>query len=237
MLTAEEWQILLLSAKVAAWATLVCLPLGIYLGWLLARREFWAKPLLEAAVFMPMVLPPTVPGYLLLVLFGSQGLIGQWLEQHFGLVLAFNWKGAVLAAALVALPLLVQSTRLAVQLIDRRLEQAASTLGASPLKVWLSVTLPLMLPGIVAGAIMVFSRALGEFGATITFVGNIAGETRTLPLAIYTATHQLNGDAQALRLIAICLALAFAALLTANLLNRRAQRLLGQSLAGRDGHA
>ena len=211
----------------AAWATLACLPLGIYLGWLLARREFWAKPLLEALVFMPMVLPPTVPGFLLLLVFGSQGILGRWLEEHLGLVFAFNWKGAVLAAALVAFPLLVQSTRLAVQLIDRRLEQAASTLGASPLKVWLSVTLPLMLPGILAGSIMVFSRALGEFGATITFVGNIAGETRTLPLAIYTATHQIDGDTQALRLIGICLALAFAALLAANLLNRRAQKLLG----------
>ncbi len=227
MLTAEEWQVLWLSAKVAAWATLACLPLGIYLGWLLARREFWAKPLLEALVFMPMVLPPTVPGFLLLLVFGSQGSLGRWLEEHLGLVFAFNWKGAVLAAALVAFPLLVQSTRLAVQLIDRRLEQAASTLGASPLKVWLSVTLPLMLPGILAGSIMVFSRALGEFGATITFVGNIAGETRTLPLAIYTATHQIDGDTQALRLIGICLALAFAALLAANLLNRRAQKLLG----------
>ena len=164
---------------------------------------------------------------ILLVVFGSQGVAGKWLEETFGLVFAFNWKGAVLASAVIAFPLMVQSTRLAVQMIDRRYEQAASTLGASPLKVWFSVTLPLMLPGILVGSLMVFSRALGEFGATITFVGNIQGETRTLPLAIYSATHQLNGDAQAVRLIVICLSLAFIALLASNLLSRRAERLLG----------
>ena len=227
MLTDSEWQVLALSAQVGLWATMLCAIPGIFFGWLLARKDFFAKPVLEAALFMPMVLPPTVPGYLLLVVFGSQGVAGQWLKNNFGIELAFNWKGAVLAAAVIAFPLMVQAAKLSVQMIDRRLELAASTLGASPFKVWCTVTLPLMLPGILIGSIMVFSRSLGEFGATITFVGNIAGETRTLPLAIYSATHQIDGDAMALRLILICLALAFFSLLLSNLLTRRAERWLG----------
>ena len=227
MLTDSEWQVLALSAQVGLWATLLCAIPGIFFGWLLARKDFFAKPVLEAALFMPMVLPPTVPGYLLLVVFGSQGVAGQWLKNNFGIELAFNWKGAVLAAAVIAFPLMVQAAKLSVQMIDRRLELAASTLGASPFKVWCTVTLPLMLPGILIGSIMVFSRSLGEFGATITFVGNIAGETRTLPLAIYSAAHQIDGDAMALRLILICLALAFFSLLLSNLLTRRAERWLG----------
>lgn len=227
MLTESEWQVLSLSAQVGACATLLCAVPGIFFGWLLARKEFFAKPALEAILFMPMVLPPTVPGYLLLVVFGSQGVAGQWLKNNFGIELAFNWKGAVLAAAIIAFPLMVQAAKLSVQMIDRRLETAASTLGANPFKVWYSVTLPLMLPGILIGAIMVFSRSLGEFGATITFVGNIAGETRTLPLAIYSATHQIDGDAMALRLIVICLSLAFFSLLLNNLLTRRAENWLG----------
>jgi molybdate transport system permease protein len=159
--------------------------------------------------------------------FGSQGVAGQWLKNNFGIDLAFNWKGAVLASAIIAFPLMVQAAKLSVQMIDRRLETAASTLGSSPFKVWYSVTLPLMLPGILIGSIMVFSRSLGEFGATITFVGNIAGETRTLPLAIYSATHQIDGDAMAVRLICICLALAFFSLLLSNILTRRAENWLG----------
>jgi molybdate transport system permease protein len=227
MLTDAEWQVLILSAQVGICATLLCLLPGVFFGWLLARKDFLAKPVLEAILFMPMVLPPTVPGYLLLVTFGSQGVAGQWLKNNFNIELAFNWKGAVLAAAVIAFPLMVQAAKLSVQMIDRRFEAAASTLGSSPLKVWCTVTLPLMLPGIVIGAIMVFSRSLGEFGATITFVGNIAGETRTLPLAIYSATHQIGGDAIATRLILICLALAFFSLLMSNLLTRRAERWLG----------
>ncbi|MEY4589604.1 MAG: hypothetical protein RL497_1680 [Pseudomonadota bacterium] len=218
---------LALSAQVGMCATVLCLLPGIFFGWLLARKEFLLKPVLEATLFMPMVLPPTVPGYLLLVTFGGQGVIGQWLKNHFNIELAFNWKGAVLASAVIAFPLMVQAAKLSVQMIDRRFELAASTLGASPFKVWYTVTLPLMLPGILIGAIMVFSRSLGEFGATITFVGNIAGETRTLPLAIYSATHQINGDAIAVRLIFICLALAFFSLLISNILTRRAERWLG----------
>lgn len=227
MLSDAEWQVLSLSARVALGATFLCLVPGIFFGWLLARKDFFAKPVLEAVLFMPMVLPPTVPGYLLLVTFGNQGSVGQWLKSTFNIEFAFNWKGAVLASAVIAFPLMVQAAKLAVQMIDRRVELAASTLGASPFKVWYSVTLPLMLPGILIGAIMVFSRSLGEFGATITFVGNIAGETRTLPLAIYSATHQLEGEATAVRLIVICLALAFLSLLASNLLTRRAERWLG----------
>jgi molybdate transport system permease protein len=227
ILTPEEWQVLALSAKVGICATLLCLLPGIFFGWLLARKDFFGKSALDAILFMPMVLPPTVPGYLLLVTFGSQGVAGQWLKKHFDIELVFNWRGAVLAASVIAFPLMVQAAKLSVQMIDRRLEQAASTLGSSPFKVWWSVTLPLMLPGILIGSIMVFSRSLGEFGATITFVGNIAGETRTLPLAIYSATHQIDGDAMAMRLIVICLALAFFSLLLSNLLTRCAETWLG----------
>lgn len=222
-----EWQALLLSAQIGFWATVICLLPGLWFGWLLARKQFHGKPVLEALLFMPMVLPPTVPGYLLLVLFGSHGVIGSWLYQHFGIQLVFNWKGAVLASAIIAFPLMVQASRIAVQMIDARLENAARTLGASPLKVWLTVTLPLALPGILAGIIMVFSRSLGEFGATITFVGNVEGETRTLPLAIYSATHQVNGEPAALRLIAISLGFAFFSLLLSNLLTRYAEARLG----------
>ncbi len=231
MLTAEEWQVLGLSAQVALGATLLCLVPGVWLGWLLARKQFAGKALVEAVIFLPMVLPPVVPGYLLLMAFGSQGPLGAWLLEHFGLQLAFDWKGAVLAAAVIALPLMVQSARLAVQLIDPRLEWSASTLGARPWRVWCTVTLPLMAPGVLVGALMVFSRALGEFGATITFVGNIPGETRTLALAIYSASQQIDGEGAALRLMVLCLALALGALLLSQWLSRRAERLLGH------GHA
>lgn len=227
MLTEMEWQALTLSARVGLWATLICLLPGLWFGWLLARKNFTGKPVLEAILFLPMVLPPTVPGYLLLVLFGSQGVIGRWLLEHFNLQLAFNWKGAVLASAVIAFPLMVQAARIAVQMIDSRIESAARTLGSSPLKVWFTVTLPLALPGILVGAIMVFSRSLGEFGATITFVGNIMGETQTLPIAIYSATHQINGDAMAIRLICICLGFAFFALLLSNLLHQKVEKRLG----------
>jgi molybdate transport system permease protein len=231
MLTHEEWQALLLSAQVGFWATIICLLPGLACGWLLARKNFFAKPAFEALLFMPMVLPPTVPGFLLLVVFGSQGTIGKFLKNNFDLEFVFNWKGAVLASAIIAFPLMVQATKLSVQMIDRRLEQAASTLGASPLKVWVTVTLPLMLPGILIGLIMVFSRSLGEFGATITFVGNVIGETRTLPLAIYSATHQIDGDATAMRLIFISLGFAFFALLLSNILSRRAEKWIGVNRA------
>ena len=227
MLGDMEWQALRLSAWVGVWSTLLCLLPGVWLGWLLARKEFHGKSALEALVFMPMVLPPTVPGYLLLVLFGTQGVIGKWLHEHWGVQLVFNWKGAVLAAAVVAFPFMVQASKIAVKMVDSRLENAARTLGSGPLKTWFTVTLPLSLPGILAGSLMVFSRSLGEFGATITFVGNVQGETRTLPLAIYSAINQVNGDMAALRLVVISLCFAFFSLLLSNMLTSRAEKRLG----------
>ncbi len=226
-LSPQEWQALWLSAKVAACATLLCLPPGIALSWLMARREFAGKALIDTLIQLPMVLPPVVPGYLLLLLFGTQGPIGGWLQQHFGIVLAFNWKGAVLASAVVAFPLMVQPVRLAFRMIDTRLERAANTLGAGRLDTFLSITLPLALPGIVAGAVLCFSRSLGEFGATMSFVGNIPGETRTLPLAIYSFTHVPDGEAAATRLVLLSIALALGALLASHAIARRAERRLG----------
>jgi molybdate transport system permease protein len=226
-LTPEEWTALWLSAKVALWATALCLPLGIAVSWLLARCEFRGKLLLDALVQLPMVLPPVVPGYLLLLLLGTQGTVGGWLQQQFGVVLAFSWKGAVLASAVMAFPLMVQPVRLAFRMIDVRLEQAATTLGASPWRAFLTVTLPLALPGIIAGLVLCFSRSLGEFGATMAFVGNIPGETRTLPLAIYSYTHVPGGDAAAQRLVLLSILLAFGALIAAHWINRHTERLLG----------
>lgn len=227
MLTPDEWVALQLSAKVALWATALSLPLGIATAWFLARREFPGKLLVEVLVQLPMVLPPVVPGYLLLLLLGSQGPLGRWLLEDFGLQIAFTWKGAALASAVMAFPLLVQPVRLAFRMIDQRLEQAASTLGAPPWRVFLSITLPLATPGILAGAVLCFSRSLGEFGATMAFVGNIPGETRTLPLAIYSYTHLPDGEAAATRLVVLSILLAAGALLIAHVANRRAERRLG----------
>ena len=212
LLTPEELSALHLSAKVAGFATALCLPFAVAVAWLLARYEFRAKFVLEALLQMPMVLPPVVLGYLLLLLFGNQGAIGQYLSA-FGIQLAFNWKGAVLASMIVAFPLMVQPIRLSFQMINPQLEQVAGSLGASPLKVFFSVSLPLALPGILIGSILCFSRSLGEFGATITFVGNIPDETRTIPIAIYSLLQQPDGDAMAMRLVTLSLVLAFAALI------------------------
>lgn len=227
MLTPEEWIALRLSAKVALWATVLSLPLGIATAWWLARRESRAKLLVETLVQLPMVLPPVVPGYLLLLLLGSQGPLGRWLDATFGITVAFTWQGAVIVSAVMAFPLLVQPVRLAFRMIDQRLEQAASTLGAPPWRVFLSITLPLATPGILAGAVLCFSRSLGEFGATMAFVGNIPGETRTIPLAIYSYTHVPDGEAAALRLTVLSILLASGALLFAHIANRRAERRLG----------
>ena len=227
MLSADEVVALWLSAKVALCATTLCLPLGIAASWLLARRRFPGKVLLEVLVQLPMVLPPVVPGYLLLVALGTQGPIGHWLLASFGITLAFTWKGAVLASSVMAFPLMVQPVRLAFRMIDRRLEQAATTLGAPPWRAFFTITLPLAVPGIVAGAVLCFSRSLGEFGATMAFVGNIPGETRTLPLAIYTYMHVPGGEAPALRLVYLSLAVSCVALLAAYAISRRAERLLG----------
>ena len=231
-LSPAEWQALALSARVALCATLLCLPAGIALAWLLARREFPGKFLVNALIQLPMVLPPVVPGYLLLLLLGTQGPVGGWLQAQFGIVLAFTWKGAVIASAVMAFPLMVQPVRLAFRLIDRRLEQAASTLGAPPWKVFLTITLPLAVPGVIAGALLCFSRSLGEFGATMAFVGNIPGETRTLPLAIYSFTHTPDGEAAALRLSLLSILLAVTALLVSHFLSQRAERMLGQGEEG-----
>ncbi|QSX78782.1 molybdate ABC transporter permease subunit [Agrilutibacter solisilvae] len=226
-LTPEETQALWLSAKVALCSTLLCLPAGIGLAWWLERRRFPGRFLVDALVQLPMVLPPVVPGYLLLLLLGTQGPLGRWLESQFGIVVAFTWKGAVLASAVMAFPLMVQPIRLAFRLIDARLEHAAATLGARPWRVFATITLPLAAPGVIAGGVLCFSRSLGEFGATMAFVGNIPGETRTLPLAIYSLTHVPDGEAAALRLVVLSIALAVAALLVSHWLGRRAERRLG----------
>lgn len=226
-LTPQELAALGLSIKVALWATLVSLPLGITVAWLLARKSFPGKSLLDSLVHLPLVLPPIVPGYLLLVLLGSQGLIGNWLQQSFGVTLAFTWQGAALASAVMAFPLMVRAIRLAISQIDAKLETAARTLGATPMYVFLTITLPLALPGILTGLILAFSRSLGEFGATITFVGNIEGETRTLPLAIYTYTQVPGGDMPALRLVVISIVIAFGALFASEYFERRANRITG----------
>ncbi|WP_421793357.1 molybdate ABC transporter permease subunit [Hydrocarboniphaga effusa] len=228
-LTPEEWQAVWLSAKVAAFATLLCLPLGIALSWLMARREFFGKALIETLIQLPMVLPPVVPGYLLLMLLGTRGPLGSWLQQHFGIVFAFDWKGAVLTSAVIAFPLMVQPVRLAFRMIDTRLEQAATTLGATPLRSFFTITLPLALPGIVIGAVLCFSRSLGEFGATMAFVGNIPGQTRTLPLAIYSYSHLPDGEAAAARLVLLSIALAVCALLASHWIGRRAEHLIGDA--------
>ncbi|MDG9859924.1 molybdate ABC transporter permease subunit [Acinetobacter ursingii] len=207
-LSAEELEVLKLSCQVAAFSLLVNLIPALFVGWLLARKEFWGKSLFETLVFLPLVLPPVVPGYLLLQVFGNNSILGQYLNA-WGLSLAFNWKGAVLAAAVMGFPLFVQSIRLAIELVDQRLEMAAKTLGASGLGTFFSITLPLASSGILVGAILCFCRSLGEFGATITFVGNIAGETRTLPLAMYSLMQQPDTEHQVWRLIILSLSVAF----------------------------
>lgn len=221
-----EIRALWLSLKVAFWCTLLGALPAIGLAWLLARRNFWGKSLLEAFVYLPMILPPVVLGYLLLVMFGRNGWIGQWL-QPLGIQLAFHWTGAVLASWLMSLPLFVQPIRLALQNVDVRLEQAAQTLGASPWKAFLTITIPLCMPAILMGAILAFGRSLGEFGATITFVGNIDGETRTLPLAIYAAIQSPDGDTLALRLVILSITVALLTLWASQWLARRSQQRLG----------
>ncbi len=223
-LSAEEWTAVRLSLKVAAVATLASLPLGIAIALLLARGRFPGKMLLDGLVHLPLVLPPVVTGYALLLLFGRRGPIGAWLEQSFGIVFSFRWTGAALACAVMGFPLMVRAIRLAIEAIDARLEQAAGTLGASPPLVFLTVTLPLALPGILAGAVLCFAKALGEFGATITFVSNIPGETQTIPAAIYNYTQAPGGDAGALRLSLVAVIIALGALLVSELLARRAAR-------------
>jgi len=222
-LTPQEWQAIALSLRVSLMATALSLPLGIWVAHLLARRQFHGKALVNGLVHLPLILPPVVTGYLLLLTFGRKGFIGHYLDMV-GIVLAFKWTGAVLAAAIMAFPLMVRAIRLAFEAVDPKLEQAAATLGASPAWVFLTVTLPLILPGIIAGAVLAFAKAMGEFGATITFVANIPGQTQTLPSAIYAFLQVPGGDPQAFRLVAIAIVLAMAALLLSEVMARAVQR-------------
>jgi molybdate transport system permease protein len=223
-LTPEEWEAVRLSLRVSVWATLLSLPVGVAVALALARGRFWGRELLNGFVHLPLILPPVVTGYVLLGLFGRRGPIGAWLEETFGIVLAFRWTGAVLACAVMAFPLMVRAIRLAIEAVDPRLEEAAGTLGANRAATFLVVTLPLILPGIVAGAILAFAKAMGEFGATITFVASIPGETRTIPSAIYGLLQVPGGEAAATRLTLVSIAIAIAALLASELVARRAAR-------------
>jgi len=227
-LSPAELSALRLSLLVAFWATVGSLPLGIAVALILARGRFWGKSILDAVVHLPLVMPPVVTGYLLLLLFGRRGALGQFFAETFGIVFAFRWTGAALACAVMSFPLMVRAIRLSIEAVDRRLEDAAGTLGAGPVWVFFIVTLPLILPGIIAGMILTYARSLGEFGATITFVANIPGETQTLPSAIYSLTQVPGGDAGALRLTAISIAVSMAALIAAELLAKR----VGRRLAG-----
>jgi molybdate transport system permease protein len=225
-LTPEEWTAVALSLRVATVATLASLLPGLAVAWLLARRRFPGRALLDGLVHLPLILPPVVTGYLLLLTFGRRGALGSALAE-IGLVFSFRWTGAALACAVMGFPLMVRAMRLSIEAVDRRLEQAAGTLGASPLAVFLTVTLPLSLPGCLAGAVLAFAKAMGEFGATITFVSNIPGETQTLPSAIYTLTQVPGGEGPALRLTVISVALSVTALLVSEFLAARAGRRLG----------
>ena len=222
----EEVTAIRLSLRVAFWAVVVSVPVGVGVAVVLARSRFWGKTLLEGLVYLPLVLPPVVTGYVLLLLFGRRGVLGSFLAETFGIVFAFRWTGAALACAVMGFPLLVRAVRLSVEAVDRRLEDAAGTLGASPAWVFVTVTLPLILPGVLAGAVLAFARGLGEFGATITFVSNIPGETQTLPSALYTFTQVPGGDAGALRLSLISIAISMLALVAAEVLGRRVARRL-----------
>ena len=221
-LTPADWTAVELTIRISIVATLFALPFGVAIGWLLARRNFWGKSVLDGLVHLPLVLPPVVTGYLLLISFGRRAPIGAFLYDHFGIVFSFRWTGAALACGIMGFPLMVRPIRLALETVDRKFEDAAATLGANRAFVFLTITLPLALPGIIAGIVLCFARALGEFGATITFVSNIPGETQTISAAIYTLTQIPGGDAAAGKLVLISIALAFAALFASEWLSRRA---------------
>lgn len=223
-----EWQAVRLSVRVAFWATVASLPLGIFVAYALARWDFWGKQLLNGIVHLPLILPPVVTGYLLLITFGRRGPVGEVLDTWFGIVLSFRWTGAAVAAAIMAFPLMVRAIKLAIEAVDPKLEAAASTLGASRAWVFATVTLPLILPGIIAGSILAFAKAIGEFGATITFVSNIPGQTQTIPSAIYAFLQVPGGQEQAMRLVIIAVTIAMAALILSEYLARRvAKRVAG----------
>ncbi len=221
LVTPEEWEIVRLSLKVSMVAVAATLPVAFVLAWLLARGRFPGKLLLDAFVHLPLVLPPVVIGWLLLIAFGRSGPIGGWLETWFGVGVIFRWTGAAIAAAVMALPLMVRAIRLSIESVDRRLEGAARTLGATRLRAFLTISLPLSLPGILAAAVLGFARSIGEFGATITFVSNIPGETRTLPIAIYSALQVPGGEGVVTRLAIISIVLSLGALIVSELLSRR----------------
>jgi molybdate transport system permease protein len=221
-LSPDEWTAVRLSLKIAVVATLVALPFGIALAFLLARKAFWGKSLLDGIIHLPLVLPPVVTGYLLLISFGRRGPIGAFFAEQLGIVFSFRWTGAALACGVMGFPLLVRPIRLGIETIDRRLEQAAATLGANRFWLFLTVTLPLALPGVIAGMVLCFAKALGEFGATITFVSNIPGETQTISAAIYTFTQTPGGDAAAARLVVVAMLISLAALVASEWLARRA---------------
>jgi molybdate transport system permease protein len=222
-LTPDEWTAILLSIRIASVATLAALPFGVAVGWLLARKDFWGKSILDGIVLLPLVLPPVVTGYLLLLAFGRRGLFGEALAS-IGIVFSFRWTGAALACGIMGFPLMVRAIRLSIEAVDEGLEGAAATLGANPFLSFVTVTLPLALPGIISGAVLCFAKALGEFGATITFVSNIPGETQTLSAAIYTLTQVPAGDAAALRLVVIAIIISFAALVVSEWLARSASK-------------
>lgn len=223
MLTADEWEIIGLSMKVGGVAVVVMLPIAFTLAWILARVSFRGKIFVDALVHLPLVLPPVVTGWMLLILFGNNGPVGRWLSDWFGITFMFRWTGAALAAAVMAMPLMVRAISLSLDNVDVRLENAAKTLGAGRWHIFRTVTLPLALPGVMAGAVLGFARSLGEFGATITFVSNILGETRTLPIAIYSALQLPDGDAIVMRLSIISVILSLGALLLSEWLVRRSQ--------------
>ena len=220
-MTPEEWTAVRLSLLVATTATLASLPVGIAIAWLLARKDFWGKGLLDTLVHLPLILPPVVTGYLLLITFGRRAPVGAFLADNFGIVFSFRWTGAALACGVMGFPLLVRAIRLSIEAVDTRLEAAAGTLGANPLWVFATVTLPLCLPGVIAGAILCFAKSMGEFGATITFVSSIPGETRTLSSAIYGLMQVPGGEAGIWRLAAVALVISLAALLASEWLVRR----------------
>jgi molybdate transport system permease protein len=219
-LSPEEWTAVQLSVRVATVAMLVSLPIGVAIAYLLARCKFPGKSLLDGIVLLPLILPPVVTGYLLLLTFGRRGLVGAFLAERLGIVFSFRWTGAALACGVMGFPLMVRAIRLSIEAVDRRLEEAAGTLGANPFWVFTFVTLPLIAPGIIAGMILCFAKAMGEFGATITFVSNIPGETQTLPSAIYTLTQVPGGETGALRLTLVSIAVSMAALMVSELLAR-----------------
>lgn len=226
-LTAAEWSAVALSLRVSFWAVLVSLPLGIAVAYVLARKRFWGHGALNVLVHLPLILPPVVTGYLLLLAFGRRGWIGAWMDEALGLVIAFRWTGAALAAAVMAFPLMVRAIRLSIEAVDPGLEAAAATLGASRPWVFATVTLPLMLPGVIAGAVLAFAKAMGEFGATITFVGAIPGETQTLPSAIYGFLQVPGGEGSAARLVGLAVAISVLALVASEALARLAQARVG----------